>query len=106
MEYHIAPPITFSLNNPIVISGHYQRSMVRRGRCLPLQKSVVTQSEYDALDESKRHSGLVEDNTLKERLNEDGVKCIIMNILLSYYKRYKEDGLETPASITEFTKTF
>ena len=106
MEYHIAPPITFSLNNPIRISGHTQRSIVRRVRCLPFQKTFVTQEEYDVLDESKRQNALVEDNTLKERLNEDGVKCIIMNILLSYYKRYKQEGLDTPASITEFTKTF
>ena len=36
------------------------------------------------------------DPTLKDKLNDDESKCIIMNLLIQYYKRYCEEGLEPP----------
>jgi phage/plasmid-associated DNA primase len=106
MEYRIAPPITFSLNNPIRMAGSNERSMQRRVICLFFNKKFVTQTEYDELDASKRENVDVADTSLKEKVKDDDVKCIIMSILLRYYQRYKREGLEPPVSMRESTKTF
>ena len=104
MEYRVAPPITFSLNNPIKMAGNNQRNMKRRVLCLTLETAFVTQDEYDAMGESERV--LVGDPNLKTKLKNDDEKCILMNILINYYRRYYAEGLVPPQSIIECAKGF
>ena len=106
MEYRVAPPITFSLNNPIKMTGNNQRNMVRRVVCLPFDTTFVTDEEYAMRTESERENVLVGDPNLKNKLKDDGVKCILMNILIKYYKRYCGEGLIPPLSIIKYSREF
>ena len=103
MEYIIAPPITFSLNSFLKMDTT-GNSMKRRIICVEFGKTFTTQSEYDKL-ESKVNI-LVCDPTLKKKVEDDEVKCIIMNIMIQYYKRYCDEGLKAPQSIVDDTKMF
>ena len=71
MEYHTAPPITFSLNNPLKMAGNKQQNMKRRVRCLPLETTYVKKHVYDAMDESERENIMLEDPLLKDKLEVD-----------------------------------
>jgi len=49
---------------------------------------------------------MLEDPLLKDKLEVDNEKCILMNLLIKYYKRYCAEGLVPPQSIVEYSKDF
>jgi len=58
-------------------------------------------------DPENRKKGIYEfkiDKELKSKL--ENYHCIFMNILLEYYKLYRQDGLKPPESVIRVTKKF
>ena len=97
MKYITAPPIEFSANFVINMGNHgKQRSMARRVVCLEHTKLFVTKDEYNRADAAVRKKMAIKDTTLKDKVQSDGVKCIMMNILLTHYAKYKKEGLIKP----------
>jgi phage/plasmid-associated DNA primase len=106
MEFITAPPVTCTSNYVLKIKNANQRWFVRRFYCLHLRNRFLNQEDFDKLKEKEKKDCFVLDNTLKDKLEKPRVKCILMNILIHYYKKYLKDGLKPPQSIIDSSKYY
>ena len=106
MTYIMAPPIRISLNHLPVLKGNKEESLQRRIEAKVYKQTFVSKDKYEKLDEEEKKTHYVIDTTLKGQMKSKEVKCIIMTILIKYFKRFKNKQFTVPASIVADTKWF
>jgi phage/plasmid-associated DNA primase len=106
MSYFYAPPIRFSINNVLQLKGSREASVIRRIRAKRYKQSFVSEDKYNSLEKDKRANHHPLDSTLKHQMRQVKVKCVLLTMLLKYYKRFLKEGLVPPASIVQDTKQF
>jgi phage/plasmid-associated DNA primase len=104
MSHFLAPPLFIYFNHLPKLKNNKEKNVIRRVRAKRYRQIFVTQREFDLLDEDARQTHHVLDDTLKRRMENPKVKCIMMTILLKYFKRFKNEGLIEPQSILDDTK--
>ena len=106
MSYFYAPPIRFSINNVLQLKGSREASVIRRIRSKRYKQRFVSEDEYNSLEKDKRGNHHPLDSTLKKQMKKVKVKCVLLTMLVKYYKRFLKEGLVPPASIVQDTKQF
>jgi phage/plasmid-associated DNA primase len=106
MSYFYAPPIRFSINNVLQLKGSREASVIRRIRAKRHKQTFLGEEEYGKLDKDQRVNHHKLDSTLKNQMEQVKVKCILLTILLKYYKRFCKEGLIPPESIAQDTRRF
>jgi len=103
MTQFIPSPSTFQANHYIEFEGDTSgESMIRRIKAIIFPYLFKTIQEFD----KKNSKHKIQDSTWKAKCSEDRYKRAFMFLLLTYYKKYQENGLTIPEKVCEYSKEY